>query len=110
MNTAERDRKFDAMLTAALERRPEIAVPEGFAARVAAGLPARAAARPARETHYGRAAMYGCMLLLTVVMAWIPLTHTAAVLAMGSGASLVEMGCTAMAMLLFYFAEMWQAA
>jgi hypothetical protein len=58
---------MDARLTRALERKPAVAVPAGFAARVAGQMPVRNAVTvpPAR---YGRAAMWIGMAVLVVVL------------------------------------------
>lgn len=104
------ERKFDVMLTAALERRPEIAVPENFAARIVASLPAvRPAQRTARVTHYGRTAAYLCMLLLTAGLVALPILRPASILNLGSGAALLEIAFTLELMLLLLCWELWQA-
>jgi len=107
MNTASdrNDPKFDSMLTAALERRPEIVVPTGFAARVAASMPGR---RPVRVTHYGRNAIYACILLLTAALAVLAATHPVSWLDLHSMVTLLEMALTGELLLLFVFAEFWQ--
>jgi hypothetical protein len=65
----------EAMVTRALERRPEIAVPEDFAARVARSLPAKepkgAEARPV----FGRAAGYLATAAMMVVLVALALMH-----------------------------------
>jgi hypothetical protein len=74
---------LDARLTLALETRPAVAAPEGFAARVASLAPAR---RPVRlrcvlpPTHYGQTAMVLCVWILAaamLVLAAYNIGHTA---------------------------------
>jgi hypothetical protein len=63
--------EFETKLTQALERRPEVAVPEGFAARVAAALPLQKPRR--RAVHVGRtAAIAGAMVLALTMFAVAP--------------------------------------
>jgi hypothetical protein len=59
-----------ARIVAALERAPEIRIPEGFAARVAAQVPAVAAIPDAQPyaIRYGRAAVVMCMVLSAAAM------------------------------------------
>jgi len=98
------ERKLDAMLTAALERRPEVAVPAGFTARVMTSLPAR---RPVRATtHYGRLAAYICMVLLVAAMLWIGRSGPAFSLSLGNMSFVLEMLCTLALLLLILFTEM----
>ena len=69
---AQQMRELDARIVAALERRPGVQVPEGFAARVAAQLPARrvSAYRQVRlkATRYGVSAAAACLIVLAVAM------------------------------------------
>ncbi len=106
MNTAgdRNEQKFETMLTAALERQPEIVVPAGFAARVAASVPVR---RRVRVTHYGRNAIYACILLLTAALAVLAATHPVSWLDLHSMVTLLEIVLTAELLLLFVFAEVW---
>jgi len=97
------ERKFDAMLTAALERQPQVTIPAGFAARVTAALPAR---RPVRVTHYGRAAAYLCMMLLVAALAWVAHSSPATVISLRNETFVLEMVFTAALLLLILFAEM----
>ena len=68
--------ELDARLVRALEARPAVAIPEGFAARVAAQVPARRegvrlAVRgdvALTPRHYGRKTMMACMLVLGVAL------------------------------------------
>ena len=67
---------LDEQLTRALEARPEAAVPEGFAMRVASRVPARQSVRlrPGRlrpvlpPTHYGLTAMVLCLVVLAAAI------------------------------------------
>ena len=69
---AQAARELDARIVAALERAPHAQVPEGFAARVAARLPARrvSAYRQVRlkATRYGVTAAAACLIVLAVAM------------------------------------------
>ncbi|MDR3735097.1 MAG: hypothetical protein P4L10_06105 [Acidobacteriaceae bacterium] len=107
MNTAgdRNEQKFEAMLTAALERQPQVAIPANFAARVAASMPVRKAAR---VTHYGVTAAYLCILLLTAGLAILAATHPVSWMNLHSMVALLEMALTAELLLLFVFAELWQ--
>ena len=68
--------ELDARLVRALEARPMVTIPEGFAARVAAQVPARRegvrlAVRgdvALTPRHYGRNAMVTCMVVLGVAL------------------------------------------
>jgi hypothetical protein len=101
-------RKFDAMLTAALERQPEIAVPAHFAARVAASLPAmRPAQRAVRTTHYGRTVAMVCTLLLIAALVLLPILHPLNA-SLRSGAFLMEILFTLTLATLFAASEIWQ--
>jgi hypothetical protein len=97
--------QFDALLTAALEHQPEIAVPADFAARIAASLPAQ---RTVRVTHYGRAAAWLCMLLLIAGVALLPILRPVSMLTAGSGAFLLEIAFALELMLLFMLSDIWQ--
>jgi hypothetical protein len=62
--------QIDARIVAALERAPEVRIPEGFAASVAARVPA---AQESLSPHtyairYGKAAMVACMVLCAAAM------------------------------------------
>jgi hypothetical protein len=59
--------EMDARLVRALEARPAVEIHAGFAARVAARVPAR---RPVLLTprHYGRNAVVACLAVLAVVL------------------------------------------
>jgi hypothetical protein len=103
MNTNET--RFDAHLTAALERQPEIAVPADFAARLAVSLPA---ARPVRVTHYGRTAAYLCMAILTAALFLLPILRPDSLQTIRSGASLLEIAFTLELMFLFFYSDIWQ--
>ena len=97
------ERKFDAMLTAALERQPQVAIPAGFAARVAASLPAR---KPVRVTHYGRWVAYLCMMLLVAALAWIAHSTPATTISLHNESFVLEMAFTSVLLLLILLAEM----
>jgi len=58
-----------------LERRPEIAVPEGFAARVAHAVPVKAPSRGAARPAFGRTAGYLAVAVMTVVLVVLTRTH-----------------------------------
>ncbi|HEY0307104.1 MAG TPA: hypothetical protein VGB94_03030 [Acidobacteriaceae bacterium] len=107
MNTAgnRNEQKFETMLTAALERQPEMMIPANFAARVAASVPARKAIR---VTHYGRNAIYVCILLLTAGLAALAATRPVSWMDLHSVVTLLEIALTAELLLLFVFAEVWQ--
>ena len=75
---AETERAFDARIVAELERVPDLtaAIPEDFAAKVAAQVPAKkvqSARRFAavRTTHYGRFAMWAGLAVLLVLMVFV---------------------------------------
>jgi hypothetical protein len=60
------DENFDAVVTRAIERRPEVSVPVNFAARVAAALPSQ---RPRRNPmQVGRIAAFVAAGVLAVAM------------------------------------------
>ena len=63
------DTAQDAMLTRALERRPQVAVPEGFAAKVLATLPARPRVQQRRSAARS-AAVAGAAVLLAALW-WV---------------------------------------
>jgi len=96
-------RRFEALLTAALEHKPAVAVPAGFAARVAALVPARAAA--IRATHYGRIISYVSMALLLMVLAWLPVAHPADLRNITSWTSLTELVLILELLAIGYFTE-----
>lgn len=70
------ERALDMKIVQALETRPEVAVPSGFAARVASRVPARGPAHgyAARRTitlhptHYGQWAMAASLVVLAVTL------------------------------------------
>ena len=64
----ECDDCMDVWLTLALEAKPEVAIPDNFAARIAAGLPARQAKRAMvrGNQHWG---LVTAMAVVTVLMA-----------------------------------------
>lgn len=73
------DAKLDAKIVQALETQPEVAIPAGFAARVASQVPAR---RPAarrtvllRPTHYGLKAMAASLIALAVMLVALLANH-----------------------------------
>jgi len=106
MNTAgSNNPKFEALLTAALERQPQVAIPANFSARIAASVPAR---KPVPVTHYGRTMTYLCILLLTAGLAAFARVEPVSWLNLHSIATLLEIGLTAELLLLFVFAEVWQ--
>jgi hypothetical protein len=65
-NTPDAD-EMEQRLIRALETRPAVQIPAGFAARIASQLPAR---RPiaVTPTHYGRKVMVICMVVLGVAL------------------------------------------
>ncbi len=58
-----------------LERRPEIAVPEGFAARVAHAVPAKKLSRAATRPVFGRTAGYLAVVVMTAVLVVLTRMH-----------------------------------
>jgi hypothetical protein len=67
--------EFEARLLADLERKPEVQVPDGFAARVMEALPA---IRPVRSLrHVGRAAVLVSAVVLLIAMLWLALRRSA---------------------------------
>jgi hypothetical protein len=56
-------RRLDAQVVQALERRPRVAIPEGFAARVALQASVLRAHVPIRAPHFGSAAVVVCAAL-----------------------------------------------
>lgn len=84
---AEAERAFDARIIEALERVPEPAVPDDFAARVSAMVPAKKA--PAvrrfatvRSTRYGQIAMWVALVVLLVLVGFVSRGSERSVLAM----------------------------
>jgi hypothetical protein len=67
--------EMDARLVRALEARPAVEIPAGFAARVAGQLPERRSVS-LTPRHYGRNAMVVCMVVLGVVLLGLALDHT----------------------------------
>ncbi len=64
----DRKTREEAAVIRALEHRPEIAIPEGFAARVARSAPPRATVRSAARPVFGRAAGYLAVATITLVL------------------------------------------
>lgn len=65
------DRALDKRIIAELERAPDLsaAIPDNFAACVAARVPSRrVASGPVRETRYGWAAIWCCLVVLLAAM------------------------------------------
>ena len=65
------DRVFDERIVAELERVPDLsaAIPDDFATCVAASVPSRrVASGPVRETRYGWAAIWCCLVVLLAAM------------------------------------------
>ncbi len=60
---------LDAAITRAIEQPPEIAIPDNFAARVRAGLPAQPQMR--RRTSVARAAGTGAAAAALVALCWL---------------------------------------
>jgi hypothetical protein len=103
------EQKFDAMLTAALERQPEIAIPANFAARVAASVPAvRPAQRAVRVTHYGRTIATACTLLLMIALVLIPVLRPQFHVSLHNAAFALEMLLAFELAVLFAASEIWQ--
>jgi hypothetical protein len=111
------ERKFDTMLTAALVRQPEIAIPAGFAACIAAGMPRRESLPPVRVTHYGRTIATLCTLLLIAALVLVPMLHPhlggshwdrSSSTFLRNGAFLLEMLLALMLAALFAASEIWQ--
>lgn len=70
---------MDAKIVQALEQQPEVAIPAGFAARVASQVPA---ARPASRravllppTHYAKWTMAASLIVLAVILAALLANH-----------------------------------
>jgi hypothetical protein len=102
MTDTGRNEKFEALLTAALERQPEVVVPVEFTVRVMQALPKR---KPVRVTHYGRMMAYVCALVLMVTLVWLPVTHPGVTMSVRSVTGLIEIGMTGLLMLLFWVTE-----
>jgi len=68
----------EAAVIRTLERRPEIAVPEGFAARVARSMPAKAPKRGSIRPGFGRAAAYLAVAVIIFVLALMTWEHPGA--------------------------------
>jgi hypothetical protein len=66
---SDEERMVDAAITRALERQPEVVVPEGFAARVRASLPARTKVRERRSV--GRTAATVAGVGLVLALCWL---------------------------------------
>jgi hypothetical protein len=62
--------QLDARIVAALERAPQVRIPEGFAARIASQVPSAVGLPDARPfaIRYGRAAVALCMVLCAAAM------------------------------------------
>jgi len=67
--------EMDARLVRALEARPAVEIPAGFAARVAGQLPERRSVS-LTPRHYGRNAVVACLALLAVVLLALALRGT----------------------------------
>ena len=67
--------KMDARLVRALEARPAVEIPAGFAARVAGQLPERRSVS-LTPTYYGRNVMVACMVVLGVALLGLALDRT----------------------------------
>ena len=65
---ASRRMEVEAAGIRALERKPDISVPEGFAARVGRSLPAKAPSRASMRPMFGRTAGYLAAAAMTVVL------------------------------------------
>lgn len=66
---AQQNTQFEARLTRALERRPRVAIPENFAARVASSLPPHRPRRrivPVRKLALGAAALASALAMFAV--------------------------------------------
>lgn len=72
-STSGRQLEIEAKVVAALQRRPEIAVPAEFAARVARAMPAKVHSRGASRPMFGRLAGYlavAAMMAVLLALAW----------------------------------------
>jgi len=67
--------ELDARLVRALEARPAVEIPAGFAARVAGQLPERRSVS-LTPTYYGRNVMVACMVVLGVALLGLALDRT----------------------------------
>jgi len=67
--------EMDARLVRALEARPAVEIPAGFAARVAGQLPERRSVS-LTPTYYGRNVMVACMVVLGVALLGLALDRT----------------------------------
>ncbi len=95
---------MDARLTRALERKPAVAVPSEFAARVAAQVPARASVA-VRVPHYGLlAARIGVAVLLVALVAMAMRTTGHSVL----GVALEWVLCAELAGLAGWLSGVWK--
>jgi len=73
---AENEKALDMRIVQTLESRPGVAIPAGFAARVASRVPARGPAHgfaarrdvPLHATHYGQWAMAASLVVLAVAL------------------------------------------
>ena len=72
---SKRTEQVEAMVVRALERKPEIAVPQDFAARMARAVPAEAPARSAVRPMFGRAAGYVAVVAMMVVLMILAKMH-----------------------------------
>ena len=72
-------RALDAKIVQTLEMQPNVAIPDGFAARMASQVPARRpAARRAvllRRTHYGLKAMAASLIALAIMLIALVANH-----------------------------------
>jgi hypothetical protein len=71
----EEQTAVEAAVVRALERRPEITIPEGFAARVARSMPAKVPRRGAIRPGFGRAAAYLAIAAIIPVLALMTWEH-----------------------------------
>jgi hypothetical protein len=64
---------LESRITQALEQAPPVTAPEGFAARVMAGLPEHAAQSvpPLRRSYFGFAAVAASLVVLLAAMLWL---------------------------------------
>jgi len=72
---ASKRNEVEAAAVRALERRPEIAVPEGFAARLAQSVPAKTPSRAGLRPVFGRMAGYLALAAMTMVLMVLARTH-----------------------------------
>ena len=73
MHLGSEDPRAEAALTRALERRPEVAIPRGFSARIVASLPPIPPVRSRSAVRFGQITAYA--VALAVVFALLVLTR-----------------------------------